>query len=155
MNVPWGWGRRAVHEEAIRKADVLIAALGYIRKFHGRFTVIKLGGSVMEDPGSLSALLVDVVFMQTVGMRPVVVHGGGKAITVAMEKAGLPHTGSRAGGTPMTPRSRSSRGCWPKRSTPTSSGTSTSMAAGRRGCTTKPTSASTAASSCCLTATAA
>src|SRR5271166_3420748 len=89
MNVPWGWGRRAVHEEAIRKADVLIAALGYIRKFHGRFTVIKLGGSVMEDPGSLSALLVDVVFMQTVGMRPVVVHGGGKAITVAMEKAGL------------------------------------------------------------------
>jgi acetylglutamate kinase len=81
-----------VHEEAIRKADVLIEALGFIRKFHGKFTVIKLGGSVMEDPESLRALLVDVVFMQTVGMRPVVVHGGGKAITVAMEKAGLtPH----------------------------------------------------------------
>jgi acetylglutamate kinase len=77
------------HDEAIRKADVLIAALGYIRKFHGRFTVIKLGGSVMEDPESLRALLVDVVFMQTVGMRPVLVHGGGKAITVAMEHAGL------------------------------------------------------------------
>ncbi|QEH36425.1 Acetylglutamate kinase [Aquisphaera giovannonii] len=81
-----------MHEEAIRKADVLIAALGYIRKFHGRFTVIKLGGSVMEDPESLRALLVDIVFMQTVGMRPVVVHGGGKAITAAMEKAGItPH----------------------------------------------------------------
>jgi acetylglutamate kinase len=81
-----------VHEEAIRKADVLIAALGYMRKFHGRFTVIKVGGSVMENPESLRALLVDVVFMQTVGMRPVLVHGGGKAITVAMEKAGLtPH----------------------------------------------------------------
>jgi acetylglutamate kinase len=78
-----------VHEEAIRKADVLIEALGFIRKFHGRFTVIKLGGSVMEDPESLRALLVDVVFMQTVGMRPVLVHGGGKAITVAMERAGL------------------------------------------------------------------
>ncbi len=78
-----------MHEEAIRKADVLIEALGFIRKFHGRFTVIKLGGSVMEDPESLRALLVDIVFMQTVGMRPVVVHGGGKAITVAMEKAGL------------------------------------------------------------------
>jgi acetylglutamate kinase len=78
-----------VHEEAIRKADVLIEALGYIRKFHGRFTVIKLGGSVMEDPEALRALLVDVVFMQTVGMRPVVVHGGGKAITAAMERAGL------------------------------------------------------------------
>jgi acetylglutamate kinase len=81
-----------VHEEAIRKADVLIEAMGFIRKFHGKFTVIKLGGSVMEDPETLRALLVDVVFMQTVGMRPVVVHGGGKAITVAMEKAGLtPH----------------------------------------------------------------
>jgi acetylglutamate kinase len=78
-----------VHDEAIRKADVLIEALGFIRKFHGRFTVIKLGGSVMEDPDTLRALLVDVVFMQTVGMRPVIVHGGGKAITVAMEKAGL------------------------------------------------------------------
>ncbi|HEV3166904.1 MAG TPA: acetylglutamate kinase [Isosphaeraceae bacterium] len=78
-----------MHEEAIRKADVLIEALGYIRKFHGRFTVIKLGGSVMEDPEALRALLVDVVFMQTVGMRPVVVHGGGKAITAAMEHAGL------------------------------------------------------------------
>lgn len=77
------------HDEAIRKADVLIGALGYIRKFHGRFTVIKLGGSVMEDVESLRALLIDIVFMQTVGMRPVVVHGGGKAITVAMEKAGL------------------------------------------------------------------
>ena len=78
-----------MHEEAIRKADVLIEALGYIRKFHGRFTVIKLGGSVMEHPDALRALLVDVVFMQTVGMRPVVVHGGGKAITNAMEQAGL------------------------------------------------------------------
>ncbi len=78
-----------MHEEAIRKADVLIEALGYIRKFHGRFTVIKLGGSVMEDPEALRALLVDVVFMQTVGMRPVVVHGGGKAISFAMERAGL------------------------------------------------------------------
>jgi acetylglutamate kinase len=78
-----------VHEEAIRKADVLIEAMGYFRKFHGKFTVIKLGGSVMEEPEALQALLVDIVFMQTVGMRPVVVHGGGKAITAAMERAGL------------------------------------------------------------------
>lgn len=82
-------GSDEVHEEAIRKADVLIEALGFIRKFHGRFTVIKLGGSVMEDPEALRALLVDVVFMQTVGLRPVVVHGGGKAITQAMSRAGL------------------------------------------------------------------
>src|SRR3954469_3609954 len=82
-------GDHAVHEEAIRKADVLIEALGYFRQFHGKFTVIKLGGSVMEDPEALRDLLVDVVFMQTVGMRPVVVHGGGKAITHAMKQAGL------------------------------------------------------------------
>jgi acetylglutamate kinase len=78
-----------VHDEAIRKADVLIEALAYIRKFHGRYTVIKLGGSVMEDPEALRALLVDIVFMQTVGLRPVVVHGGGKAINAAMAKSGL------------------------------------------------------------------
>jgi acetylglutamate kinase len=82
-------GVETVYEEAIRKADVLIEALGFIRQFHGGFTVIKLGGSVMEGPETLRALLVDVVFMQTVGMRPVVVHGGGKAITAAMERAGL------------------------------------------------------------------
>jgi acetylglutamate kinase len=78
-----------LYEEAIRKADVLIEALGYIRQFHGKYTVIKLGGSVMESPEALRALLVDVVFMQSVGMRPVLVHGGGKAITAAMELAGL------------------------------------------------------------------
>ena len=78
-----------MYDEAIRKADVLIQAMSFIRKFHGRYIIIKLGGSVMEDPESLRALLVDVVFMQSVGMRPVIVHGGGKAITVAMEKAGL------------------------------------------------------------------
>jgi acetylglutamate kinase len=77
-----------VYEEAIGKADVLIQALGFIRKFHGRYTVVKLGGSVMEDVEALRALLVDIVFMQTVGLRPVVVHGGGKAISAAMAKSG-------------------------------------------------------------------
>jgi len=81
-------GESDVYEEAIGKADVLIQALGFIRKFHGRYTVVKLGGSVMEDVEALRALLVDIVFMQTVGLRPVVVHGGGKAITAAMAKSG-------------------------------------------------------------------
>jgi acetylglutamate kinase len=78
-----------VYHEAIRKAGVLIEALPYIRTFQGRYTVIKLGGSIMEEPEALRALLVDVVFMQTVGLRPVVVHGGGKAIDAAMARAGL------------------------------------------------------------------
>src|SRR5216684_152296 len=75
--------------EAIRKAEVLIEALGYIRTFRNRLTVIKLGGSVMEDADTLRATLQDVVFMETVGMRPVLVHGGGKAIDQAMAAAGL------------------------------------------------------------------
>jgi acetylglutamate kinase len=75
--------------DAIRKADVLIEALGYIRTFRNRLTVIKLGGSAMEDADALRAMLEDVVFMETVGMRPVLVHGGGKSIDRAMAEAGL------------------------------------------------------------------
>ena len=76
-------------EEAIQKADVLIEALGWIRRFRDKVTVIKLGGSVMEDADALRHVLVDIVFMETVGMRPVVVHGGGAAISRAVTEAGL------------------------------------------------------------------
>jgi len=76
-------------EEAIQKADVLIEALQWIRQFRGKITVIKLGGSVMENDRAMIHLLLDVVFMETVGMWPVVVHGGGAAITRAMAEAGL------------------------------------------------------------------
>ncbi len=76
-------------ESAIRKASVLIEALSYVRSFRDKITVIKLGGSAMEDPEAVAATLQDVVFMETVGMRPVLVHGGGKAIDRAMSKAGL------------------------------------------------------------------
>src|SRR5437016_6986372 len=76
-------------DDAIRKADVLIEALSYIRTFRDRLTVIKLGGSAMEDRDILQATLQDVVFMETVGMRPILVHGGGKPIDRAMTAAGL------------------------------------------------------------------
>jgi acetylglutamate kinase len=78
--------------DAIRKADVLIEALSYIRTFRDKLTVIKLGGSAMEDADALRATLQDVAFMETVGLRPVLVHGGGKPIDRAMAAAGLePH----------------------------------------------------------------
>jgi hypothetical protein len=78
--------------EAIQKADTVIEAMGWIRRFRDKITVIKLGGSVMEDDTALRHLLIDIVFMETVGMRPVVVHGGGAAISRAMDAAGLkPH----------------------------------------------------------------
>jgi acetylglutamate kinase len=79
-------------DDAVRKAAALIEALAYIRRFRGCRTVIKLGGSAMEDPAALHATLQDVVFMETVGLRPVLVHGGGKPIDRAMAAAGLTPT---------------------------------------------------------------
>ncbi|HVS36901.1 MAG TPA: acetylglutamate kinase [Gemmataceae bacterium] len=76
-------------DDAIRKAEALIEAGSYIRMFRDKLTVIKLGGSAMEDPAALEATLQDVVFMETVGLRPILVHGGGKAIDRAMASAGL------------------------------------------------------------------
>jgi len=73
----------------MEKADVLIEALGWIRRFRDKITVIKLGGSVMENPDALRHLLIDIVFLETVGMRVVVVHGGGAAISRAMDAAGI------------------------------------------------------------------
>lgn len=76
-------------EKAIAKADTLIEALGWIRQFRDKVTVIKLGGSFMDDEDALRHVLIDIVFMETVGMRPVVVHGGGPAINRAMAEAGI------------------------------------------------------------------
>ncbi len=76
-------------EQAIEKAGALIEAMEYIRTFRGKIIVVKLGGSILDDEGLQKKLLIDVVFMATVGMRPVLVHGGGKAITAAMSEAGL------------------------------------------------------------------
>ncbi len=76
-------------DDALRKAEALIEALNYIRTFRDRLTVIKLGGSAMEDPAALTATLQDVVFLETAGMRPILVHGGGKPIDRAMAASGL------------------------------------------------------------------
>ncbi|MBM4021141.1 MAG: acetylglutamate kinase [Planctomycetes bacterium] len=76
-------------QKAIQKADTLVEALGWIRKFRETSTVIKLGGSVLEHPDALRHLLIDVVFMSTLGMRLIIVHGGGKAISRAMDEAGI------------------------------------------------------------------
>lgn len=76
-------------EQAIRKAAVLVEALAWIRQFRGRYVVIKLGGSTLDDRSAVNSLLTDVIFMETVGMRPVLVHGGGKAISRAMQAAGI------------------------------------------------------------------
>ncbi len=76
-------------EKAIEKAQTLVEALGYIQRFAGKIVVIKMGGSVMDDERAMTDMLTDVVFMNAVGMRPVIIHGGGKAISEAMENRGL------------------------------------------------------------------
>lgn len=75
--------------EASNKAKALVEALSYIQRFHDKVVVVKVGGSIMDDEQALTNLLNDIVFMNYVGMQPVLVHGGGKAINQAMEKAGL------------------------------------------------------------------
>ena len=76
-------------DEAIRKADILIEAMSWIRKFRDKLVVIKLGGSALEDEQTVQNLLADVIFLETVGMHPVLIHGGGKAINQAMKDAGI------------------------------------------------------------------
>ena len=76
-------------QEAIRKAQTLLEALGWIQRFRDRYVVVKLGGSTLNDDEAVDNLLTDLVFMATVGMRPVLVHGGGNAISSAMSEAGI------------------------------------------------------------------
>jgi len=76
-------------EQAVDRAEALIEALPFIQKFRGNTFVIKYGGSAMEDDHLIDRLLRDVVFLEAVGINPVLVHGGGKAITNRMREAGL------------------------------------------------------------------
>ena len=76
-------------QDAINKAAALVEAHEYIRRFEGKIVVVKVGGSIMDDPATLNSLVMDVCFMDAVGMKPVIVHGGGKSITEAMKQAGL------------------------------------------------------------------
>jgi acetylglutamate kinase len=71
------------------RTESLIEALPYIQEFRGHTFVIKYGGAAMEDEEIVEKFLRDVVFLEAVGINPVVVHGGGKAITARMREAGL------------------------------------------------------------------
>src|SRR6266536_3197862 len=78
-------------QDLIAKAEMLLEALPYIQKFSGATFVIKYGGSFMDSPDAnvRNSVARAIVFLEAVEINPVVVHGGGKAITRAMEKAGL------------------------------------------------------------------
>jgi acetylglutamate kinase len=76
-------------KEAIRKSQVLIEALPYIKKFFEKTIVIKYGGSAVDEKGIEPSILEDIMFMNYAGMRPIVVHGGGPFISKMMKKAGI------------------------------------------------------------------
>jgi acetylglutamate kinase len=71
------------------KAETLLEALPYFQQFRGRTVVVKYGGAAMENPDLVESVMRDIVFLEAVGINPVVVHGGGKAITAAMRQENL------------------------------------------------------------------
>ena len=73
----------------IEKANVLIEALPYIQKFRGDIVVVKLGGAAIEEKAGIDSVMKDIAFMACVGIRPVLVHGGGKAITKKLQERGI------------------------------------------------------------------
>ena len=76
-------------EQLVEKADILIEALPYIKRFRGREVLIKYGGAAMLNPEIREQVLHDLVFMNYVGIRPILIHGGGPAITENLKKAGI------------------------------------------------------------------
>lgn len=76
-------------EEAIRKADVLIEALPYIKEFHRKAMVIKYGGSILGDEKIRAGVLEDIVFLSYMGLCPILVHGGGPNISERMKAEGM------------------------------------------------------------------
>ncbi len=76
-------------EKLVEKASILIEALPYIRKFRGKEILIKYGGAAMNSAEVRENVLHDLVFMNYVGIRPILIHGGGKAITENLKKKGI------------------------------------------------------------------
>lgn len=77
-------------EKLINKAAVLIEALPYIQEFRDEIVVIKFGGSAMENTDLIKSTMRDIVFLESIGMKPVVVHGGGKAISARLKELDIP-----------------------------------------------------------------
>ncbi|MCI7644327.1 MAG: acetylglutamate kinase [Lentisphaeria bacterium] len=77
-------------EQLITKADILVEALPYIQKFRNAIIVVKFGGSSMENPELVRSTMRDIVLMECIGFRPVVVHGGGKAISAELKRQNIP-----------------------------------------------------------------
>lgn len=75
-------------QEVMRKAEVLVEALPYIQKFNKKIIVVKYGGSAMSNPELQKSVITDVTLLKLVGFKPIIVHGGGKAISNWVSKVG-------------------------------------------------------------------
>ncbi len=89
VGAPARYNPRMPLRQPIDKASVLIEALPYLQAFRGTTFLVKLGGAAMEERELVRSVMRDVVFLEIAGINPVVVHGGGKAISAAMRQAGL------------------------------------------------------------------
>lgn len=78
-----------MYEDIIKKAEVLVEALPYIERFNRKIVVVKYGGSAMADESLQEQVIQDCVLLKLVGFKPIIVHGGGKAISRWVEKAGM------------------------------------------------------------------
>lgn len=78
-----------MENEAARKVGVLLESLPYFRQFYGKTIVIKLGGTAFKDPELLKSIALDIVFIQFLGIHPVIVHGGGPQIGSLLQRLGL------------------------------------------------------------------
>lgn len=76
-------------EKLIAKADVLVEALPYIQKFQDQIILVKFGGSAMEEAETVQGALRDIAFLAAAGLKPILVHGGGKAITAELKKQNI------------------------------------------------------------------
>ncbi|RIQ12945.1 acetylglutamate kinase [Jiangella rhizosphaerae] len=74
---------------ALAKAGVLVEALPWLKRFHGKIVVVKYGGNAMIDDGLKRAFADDIVFLRLAGLKPVVVHGGGPQITAMLDRLGI------------------------------------------------------------------
>ena len=78
-----------VNQKYLDKAEVLIEALPYIQRFNRKIVVIKYGGSAMLDENFMKSVIQDITLLKLVGFKPIIVHGGGKAISRHIDRLGM------------------------------------------------------------------
>lgn len=85
----YAYNKENVESKYLNKAEVLVEALPYIKEYFNKIVVVKIGGSMMEDDAIMQSVLDDIILMKYVGIRTVLIHGGGKHITEMMKEKNI------------------------------------------------------------------